>query len=169
TLTLADREVDQRGRVVTREHNLKVRIPKGVREGQHIRLAGKGNPGLGGAEPGDLYLEIHFEADPRLRVEGRDVYQTLPVAPWEAALGGAIDIDTPGGPVKLPLPANSQGGRKLRLKGRGIPAREPGDLYIVLEILTPPADTERAREIYRRMRDEIPFNPRQTAQRGQPS
>lgn len=169
TLTLADREVDQRGRVVTREHNLKVRIPKGVREGQHIRLAGKGNPGLGGAEPGDLYLEIHFEADPRLRVEGRDVYQTLPVAPWEAALGGAIDIDTPGGPVKLTLPANSQGGRKLRLKGRGIPAREPGDLYIVLEIQTPPATTERAREIYRRMRDEIPFNPRQTTQRGQPS
>ncbi len=166
TLNLASREMDPHGRVVTREHALKVKIPKGVREGQHIRLAGKGAPGLGGAEPGDLYLEIHFKADPRLRVEGRDVYQTLPVTPWEAALGGAIEVHTPGGPVKLTLPANSQSGRKLRLKGRGIPAREPGDLYIVLEVMTPPADTERAREIYRTMRDEMHFNPRQTTAQG---
>ena len=149
------------GRVVTRERTLKVRIPKGVRNGQQIRLAGQGMPGAGGAPAGDLYLEVHFRPHPRYRVDGRDVYETVPIAPWEAALGASIEVPTPGGPVSVRIPAGSQNGRKLRLKGRGIPAAEPGDLYLVLEIVLPPADSDAARRFYERMAHELPFNPRQ--------
>lgn len=154
-------EVDSQGRVVSREHTLSVRIPKGVKEGQHIRLAGQGSPGLGGGPAGDLYLEIHFRPDSQYRVEGRDVYQRVPVTPWEAALGASIETPTPSGAVKLKVPAGSQTGRRLRLKGRGIPGPEPGDLYVELEVVLPPADTDRARELYATMADELAFNPRQ--------
>ncbi|MDW7745036.1 DnaJ C-terminal domain-containing protein [Halomonas sp.] len=154
-------EVDSQGRVVSREHTLSVRIPKGVKEGQHIRLAGQGSPGLGGGPVGDLYLEIHFRPDSQYRVEGRDVYQRVPVTPWEAALGASIETPTPSGPVKLKVPGGSQTGRRLRLKGRGIPGSEPGDLYVELEVVLPPADTDRARELYATMADELAFNPRQ--------
>lgn len=154
-------EVDAQGRVVSREHTLSVRIPKGVKEGQHIRLAGQGSPGLGGGPAGDLYLEIHFRPDSQYRVEGRDVYQRVPVTPWEAALGASIETPTPSGPVKLKVPGGSQTGRRLRLKGRGIPGPEPGDLYVELEVVLPPADTDRARELYATMADELAFDPRQ--------
>ncbi|MGM0912891.1 MAG: DnaJ C-terminal domain-containing protein [Pseudomonadota bacterium] len=154
-------EVDSQGRVVSREHTLSVRIPKGVKEGQHIRLAGQGSPGLGGGPAGELYLEIHFRPDSQYRVEGRDVYQRVPVTPWEAALGASIETPTPSGPVKLKVPGGSQTGRRLRLKGRGIPGPEPGDLYVELEVVLPPADTDRARELYATMADELAFNPRQ--------
>jgi curved DNA-binding protein len=143
------------------ERTLSVRIPKGVKEGQHIRLAGQGEPGFGGGPSGDLLLEIRFRPDPRYRIDGRDVYQTVPVTPWEAALGGAIETATPAGHIELQVPAGSQTGRKLRLKKRGIPGEPPGDLYIVLEVVLPPADTDRAREIYETMRQELPFNPRE--------
>lgn len=154
-------EVDSQGRVVSREHTLSVRIPKGVKEGQHIRLAGQGSPGLGGGPAGDLYLEIHFRPDSQYRVEGRDVYQRVPVTPWEAALGASIETTTPTGVVRLKVPAGSQTGRRLRLKGRGIPGAEPGDLYMELEVVLPPADSDRARELYATMADELDFNPRQ--------
>jgi curved DNA-binding protein len=154
---------EEGGRMVTRERTLNVTIPKGVMEGQQLRLAGQGQPGSGGARAGDLYLEIRFAADARYRIEARDVYETVPVAPWEAALGGPIDVPTPAGRVTVTVPAGSQGGRKLRLKGRGIPAAgaaPAGDLYLLLEIVLPPADTPAAKALYERMARELRFNPR---------
>lgn len=137
-----------------------MRIPEGVKAGQHIRLSGKGNPGVGGGSAGDLYLEIHFKPDARYRIDGRDVYASLPVTPWETALGAVIEAPTPSGSVKLTIPENSQAGRKLRLKGRGIPADEPGDLYMELAVVLPPADNDKARQLYETMAKELNFNPR---------
>jgi curved DNA-binding protein len=153
-------ERDAQGRVTMRDKTLSVNIPKGVTAGQQLRLAGQGHPGVGGGPPGDLYLEIQFNPDPRFRVEGADVYQDVPVTPWEAALGGNISVPTPSGQVEVTVPPNSQAGRKLRLKGRGIPASNPGDLYLILEVVLPPANTERARELYEQMARELAFNPR---------
>lgn len=160
TIALRAARLDASGHIVAEERTLKVMIPKGVKEGQHIRLAGQGGPGLGGGPAGDLYLEIRFKPERRYRVDGRDVYETLPVAPWEAALGAAIEAPTPAGPVMVKVPAGSQSGRKLRLKGRGIPGDPPGDLYLVLEIALPPADTDRARQLYETMARELAFDPR---------
>ena len=159
-LTLQTHQLDDQGRMSLTEHTLNVRIPKGVKEGQHIRLSGKGNPGVGGGGAGDLYLEIHFIPDARYRIDGRDVYISLPVTPWEAALGAVIEAPTPSGSVKLTIPANSQAGRKLRLKGRGIPADEPGDLYMELAVVLPPADNDKSRKLYETMAKELNFNPR---------
>ncbi len=153
-------ELDSEGRVHTRKRTLNVRIPKGVKQGQHIRLAGQGSPGVGGGPAGDLYLEVEFRPHPFYHVEGRDLYLDLPVAPWEAALGATVKIPTPGGQVDLKIPPGSGQGRKLRLKGRGIPGNPPGDLYVVLQIALPPADTEQAKAFYRRMQQEFDFNPR---------
>lgn len=139
---------------------LEVRIPKGVREGQLVRLAGQGLPGFNGGKAGDLYLEVHLTHTPELRAEGRDVYQRLPVTPWEAALGLAVEANTIAGLVEVKLPRNSQAGRKLRLRGKGLPGKEPGDLYLELAIVLPPADTDAAREVYEQMARELAFNPR---------
>ena len=160
TLTLRVPRQDAHGRVVLAEHSLKVRIPKGVHEGQVIRLAGQGAPGVGEAPAGDLYLEVHFAPDPRYRIEGQDVYATLPVTPWEAALGATVKASVPDGAVEVRIPAGSHGGRKLRLRGRGIPGEPPGDLYLVLDIHLPPADSPRARELYETMARELAFDPR---------
>ena len=164
TVTLQSPATDAQGRSVLQERQFSVKIPKGLRAGQQIRLAGQGAPGLG-ASAGDLYLEIQFEPHPRYRVEGRDLYVTLPVAPWEAALGAQVRVATPGGAVEISVPANSQAGRRLRLKGRGIPAADaagmPGDLYLVLEMVLPPARTEAAHAAYRRMASDLAFDPRQ--------
>ncbi|CDG84729.1 DnaJ C-terminal domain-containing protein [Janthinobacterium agaricidamnosum] len=157
-------QADAQGRLTTRERTLDINIPAGVTEGQQLRLSGQGQPGSGGAPAGDLYLEIRFRPDSRYRVEGRDVFETVPLTPWEAALGGQIDVATPSGTVSVTVPQGSQNGRKLRLKGRGIPGKQPGDLYLLLEVALPPADTARARELYETMARELAFNPRQ--QRG---
>jgi curved DNA-binding protein len=163
TITLRVPQADEHGRVVTRERTLNVTIPQGVTEGQQLRLAGQGQPGSGGAAAGDLYLEIRFADERRYRVEGRDVYQSVPVAPWEAALGAGIEVPTPSGRVSVTVPPGSQGGRKLRLKGRGIPgtaAAPAGDLYLVLEIALPPADTPQAKALYEQMAREFAFDAR---------
>ncbi len=159
-LTLKHTELGPDGRPVQRERSLNVRIPKGVRQGQQIRLAGQGSPGTGQGEAGDLYLEVEFRPHPLYKVEGRDVYVNLPVTPWEAALGATVKAPTPAGAVDLKIPANSAGGRKLRLKGRGIPGREPGDLYVVLEIALPRADSDSARAAYKAFEQATQFNPR---------
>jgi curved DNA-binding protein len=159
-LTLTRTELGPDGRPQLKERTLNVRIPEGVRQGQHIRLAGQGEPGFGKGEPGDLYLKVEFRPHPFYHVEGKDVYLDLPVAPWEAALGATVKVPTPAGTVDLKIPPNSAGGRKLRLKGRGIPAREPGDLYAVLQIALPPAESESARAAYREFGKAFEFNPR---------
>ena len=151
---------DAQGNVTMQEKTLSVTIPKGVTPGQQLRLAGQGQPGIGGGPAGDLYLEIQYREDPRYRVEGANVYETTPVAPWEAALGARIPVPTPSGTVEVAIPAGSQTGRKLRLKGRGIPAATPGDLYLILEVVLPPTNTPRAKELYEQMAREMSFNPR---------
>lgn len=158
TISLMVAERDAQDRIVTRERNLSVNIPKGVTAGQQLRLSGQGQQGAAG--PGDLYLEIQFRPHARYRLDGRDVYQTVPVAPWELALGGDIEVTTPSGKVHVTVPAASQSGRKLRLRGRGIPGKEAGDLYLLLEVVLPPANTDQAKELYQTMARELAFNPR---------
>ncbi len=160
TITLRAPELDAQGHVITHERTLNVRIPKGVKQGQQIRLAGQGSPGVEGGGAGDLYLEVEFRPHPFYRVEGRDLYLELPVAPWEAALGAKVKTPTPAGIIDLKIPAGSTSGRKLRLKGRGIPGKNPGDFYAVLRIALPSGDTERAQALYRKMEQELAFNPR---------
>ena len=164
SLALREARLDESGNVVNAERVLDVRIPKGVKEGQSIRLRGQGSPGFNGGPAGDLYLEIEFEPDARHRIEGRDVTQTVLVAPWEAALGASIEVPTLAGRIEVTVPAGSNNGRKLRLKGRGIPGDPPGDLYLELELAVPPATSEKARELYRAMAREFSsFNPREQA------
>ena len=160
-LSLREPVVDASGRVTMQERVLSVRIPAGVRSGQHIRLAGQGDPGRGG-QRGDLYLEVVLNPHPLYRVDGRDLYLTLPVTPWEAALGGEVEVPTPAGAVSMTVPANSANGRRLRLKGRGLPGNPAGDLYAELQVVWPPAHSEKAREIYRTMAREMAFNPRKS-------
>ena len=152
--------LDDEGRGVLRERTLDVNIPKGIRAGQSLRLAGQGGPGLGDAPAGDLFLEIVFNPDPRFRVDGRDVYVDLPLAPWEAALGASVAVPTPGGSVELTIPPNSAAGRKLRLKGQGIPGNAPGDLYAVLAIALPPAGDAAAKAAYEAFAAACAFDPR---------
>lgn len=161
TISLQAPEVDAEGHVSTREHKLNVVIPRGIRPRQYIRLVGKGAPGHGQGKAGDLYLEIEFRPHPIYRVDEYDVYLDLPVAPWEAALGATITVPTPEGMVDLKIPADSTTGRKLRLKGRGIPGKTPGDFYVVLRIVPPPATDESDKAFYRSMAEQFKlFNPR---------
>lgn len=159
-ITLRVPEVTADGHVVTKEKTLNIKVPKGIREGQKIRLAGQGGPGIGSGQAGDLFLEIAFSPAKRYRVEGADVYLTLPVTPWEAALGATVTVPMPTGNVDLKIPANSRQGSKLRLKGKGLPGQTPGDLYAVLDIQQPPADSDVAKALYQRMAEELPFDPR---------
>ena len=150
----ATRNITLRGRT------LSVRIPKGVIEGQRIRLGGQGGAGAGGGPAGDLYLTVTYTAHPLFRAEGRDVHLKLPVAPWEAALGATVAVPTLGGKVDLKIPRGSRSGRTLRLKGRGLPGRPNGDQYVALEIVAPPADTPEAESLYRKMAESMDFDPR---------
>jgi len=158
--TLSAPELDASGHVVLRERSIRVTIPKGMATGQHIRLAGKGSPGVGQGPAGDLFLEVAVNADAAYRIEGRDVFMDLPIAPWEAALGGRISVPTPSGTVELTIPKHAQTGKKLRLKGRGIPGKKAGDLYAVLKIVIPPIESDKARELYKEMEREMNFDPR---------
>ena len=137
-------------RITIAGKTLEVRVPKGVRPGQVIRLAKQGNGGR------DLLLEVEYAADPQFEVDGRNVIHVLPVAPWEAALGATISVPTLGGPVELKIPPDSESGRKLRLRGRGLPASgtaPDGDQIVELEVLAPKAQTEAQRKAYAKMRD----------------
>lgn len=160
--TLRKPELDAQGHVVLRERAIRVNVPKGVSDGQHIRLAGQGAPGIGQGKAGDLYLEVAIREGPGVHVEGRDVHMDLPVTPWEAALGARIDVPTPGGRVHLSIPKHAQSGKKLRLKGRGIPGKTPGNFIAVLKIVIPPIETDKARELYQEMAREMDYNPRAT-------
>ncbi|MBK5963277.1 cytochrome C biogenesis protein [Thiocystis minor] len=144
----------------TRSRTLNVRIPEGVTQGRQIRLAGQGSAGLNGGPSGDLYLEIEIAPHRHFTPDGKDIQLRLPIAPWEAALGASVTVPTLGGSVSLKIPAGSQSGQKLRLKGRGLPGKPPGDTIVVLEIVAPPANTEAAREAYRLMAERLNFNPR---------
>ena len=159
-ITLRVPEVTEDGHVVTREKTLNLKIPKGIRDGQKIRLTGQGGPGIGKGKAGDLFLEIEIRADGLYRIDGADVYMNLPVTPWEAALGASVTVPIPSGNLELKIPVGSNQGSKLRLKGKGIPAKQPGNLYVVLDVRLPPADSVEARAVYEKMSQEMPFNPR---------
>ena len=161
TITLRRPVAGDNGQVNMQERQVEVNIPKGVRPGQHLRLAGMGNPGHGAAAAGDLYLEIALRPHARFRVDGADVWVDLPVAPWEAALGASVTVPTPDGAVQLAVPAGSGAGRKLRLKGKGLPGKTAGDLYAVLQISLPAADSDGARAAYSAMAQAFAqFDPR---------
>lgn len=143
-----------------RSRTLKVKIPAGVTNGQRIRLSGQGASGVNGGGSGDLFLEVEIEPHATYRVEGKDIHLDLPVTPWEAALGAKVKAPTPGGAVDLKVPADSQSGKRLRLRGRGLGQAQKGDLIVHLQIVTPSADTPEAKALYRKMENELGFNPR---------
>jgi len=159
-LTLRVPQAAADGSVHLQDRSITVHVPKGILEGQHIRLPGHGMPAPGGSTPGDLFLEVSFAPHPVYRSDGRDLYLELPVAPWEAALGGKVMMPTPDGKVALTIPANARSGQKLRLKGKGLPGTPPGDIYATLRIVNPEVTTEEARAFFEQMAREVPFNPR---------
>lgn len=157
TLTLREPVINQStGQVELQERQLKVKIPAGVLSGQKIRL-----PNSDVQNGGDLYLEIDVMPNPRFTLEGRDVYLHLPVTPWEAALGATIPVTTLAGEVQLKIPAGSQTGQKLRLKGRGLPGQPAGDQYVLLKIFIPEPKNDEQRALYKQMAEKMYFNPRQ--------
>jgi len=134
-------------RIGVGNRTLDVRVPKGIKPGQVIRLAGQGSAG------GDLLLEIEYAAHPQFEVDGRNIIHVLPVAPWEAALGATVSVPTLGGPVELKIPPRSESGRKLRLRGRGLPGMPAGDQIVELEILSPRPETPAQQAAYEALRD----------------
>jgi len=160
SITLQSPTVDSRGRVRNEPRNLKVRIPAGAADGQQVRVPGKGGEGMGQGGAGDLFLEVSLRPHPLFRLEGRDVHLDVPVAPWEAALGARINVPTLGGEVQATIPAGARSGQRLRLKGRGLPGSPAGDQYLHLQIMAPPAKTDADRELYRKMQEQMDFEPR---------
>jgi curved DNA-binding protein len=143
-----------------------VDVPAGVREGQRIRLAGRGGPGIGDAPAGDLFLRVRFRPHSRFRVHGDDLRVDLPVTPWEAALGATVEVQTLGGATSIVrLPPGSSSGRRLRLRGKGMPSRGGGhgDLYAVVQIRVPKSPSERERELFEELATASSFEPRERA------
>ncbi len=149
------------GRVTEVKKTLKVKIPAGVVDGERIRLKGQGGLGAGNSTNGDLYLRIRLVPHPLFDVEGHNLIVVLPVAPWEAALGAKVTVPTLAGKIKLTVPANSQSGQRLRVKGRGLPGKQiQGDLYAVLKVVMPPENTSAAEELWQQLAELTPFDPR---------
>lgn len=139
---------------------INVKIPAGITSGKKIRLSGQGKAGMGN-KAGDLYLEVQIAAHKHYRLEGKDIYLDLPLAPWEAAMGAKVTVPTLAGKINLTIPAGARSGQKMRLKGRGLPGNEPGDEFVILQIMTPAADTDKAKKLYLQMAEELAFNPRE--------
>ncbi len=158
TRQLQLQSIDNNGQPTTK--TLNVKIPAGISTGQHIRLSGQGLVG-GNGKAGDLYLEVEIAPDTFYTVEDKNIHCHLPITPWEAALGGKVNAPTLGGKVQINVPANSQSGAKMRLKGRGLPGKVAGDQYITLEIQTPKATQQEQRDLYEKMAQLMPFNPRE--------
>ena len=145
---------------VTQNH--KVKIPFGVRDGQRLRISGRGEPGPGGGPPGDLYLRVRIASHPDFRGEGGDLYYDLDLAPWEAALGASISVPTLTGPGSIKIPPGTQNGQRLRVKSRGLPGRdsEKGDLYVVARVQVPKEINDREKGLWEQLARESQFNPR---------
>lgn len=141
---------------------LKVKIPAGVQSGQRIRLAGQGAASINGGPRGDIYLTVEVIKHALFDVMGQDVYLTLPITPWEAALGTTVVVPTLEGKIDLKIPEGSQGGQKLRIKDRGLAGKSRGHQYVLLKISTPPAKTDEAKNLYKKMAEIMPFNPRES-------
>jgi curved DNA-binding protein len=144
------------------ERVLEVKIPAGIQPGKVIRLSGQGQPGAGGGPNGDLLLEVGIREDARFKLDGRNVLHVLPVTPWEAALGASVPVPTLAGTVDLRIPAGTQSGRKLRLKGRGFPGHTPGDQLVEVSIRVPVAESDAQRKAYEGLQAQFPhYDPRQ--------
>lgn len=163
TIQLQIFEHDSQGMARPTLRTLKINIPKGMTSGQQLRLSKQGGQGAHGGEPGDLYLEVDVSPHPVFTLQGRDVYLSLPITPWEAALGVKLAVPTLGGQVDMKIPPGAQTGQKLRLKGRGMAGKEAGDQYILLQILTPPVKNDADRALYEQMAQQMPFNPRKSS------
>lgn len=159
-LTLNRTEVGPDGIPRQQPGQVDVRIPPGVTDGQQIRLAGKGEPGMNGGPAGHLYLEVAIKPHRLFQLDGRDVNLDLPLAPWEAALGTRVAVPTLGGKVELNIPAGASSGRRLRLKGRGLPGKTPGDQYVTLKVVVPAASSEREKALYQELSELQAFDPR---------
>ncbi len=159
-LELKRPELKPDGTLELRNHTVRVTIPPGVTTGQLIRLAGQGEPASGRGSAGDLYLETHIRPHRLFQLDGRDVTLTLPVAPWEAALGASVTVPTLGGPVEVQIPPGSQSGQKLRLRGRGLPGKPAGDQFAQLKLVLPPGTSPEAKALYEEMRRKLKFDPR---------
>ncbi|ABM02878.1 heat shock protein DnaJ domain protein [Psychromonas ingrahamii 37] len=160
SIDLQKQEADSLGVIQAVNRTLNIKIPKGIKDGQQIRLSGQGSNGMGQGAKGDLYLEVHFNPHPLYRLEQQDLHMQLPVTPWEAALGATVKLPTPAGVVDLKISPGSNSGSKLRLKGRGIPSNPAGDIYVILSVVTPPGTSEAARKLYKEMAKTMAFNPR---------
>jgi len=161
-LNLSVPEYDKHGRMRRVPLAFKARIPKGVTEGERLRLPGKGGKGINGGANGNLYLNIVLQPHPLYRVTGHDLYLDLPLAPWEAALGASVDVPTLGGPVRLKVPPGTNTGQKLRLARRGLPKRREGegDLFAIVQVVVPPAPGEREKALFKELAAASQFNPR---------
>jgi curved DNA-binding protein len=162
TFELQRPELSNEGTLQMRKHTVKVNIPAGIGNGQQLRLAGQGEGSTTGGSSGDLFLEVNIRPHKQFKLEGRDVTVTLPVAPWEAALGATVEVPTLGGPVEMRIPAGAQSGQKLRLRGRGLPGNPTGDEFVQLKVVLPPADSPQARALYEQMQKEMAFDARAT-------
>ncbi len=156
-------EVDAYGRMHRHSKTLNVKIPPGVIPGQRIRLAGQGGPGVGKGPAGDLFLEIELAPHPTFGVEGKDLLLTLPITPWEAALGAKVKVPTLAGQVQMTIPKGSASGKRMRLKGKGLGRNPAGDLLVTLQVTVPDQHSEEALTLYRKLAQlEAGFNPRKT-------
>jgi curved DNA-binding protein len=161
-IPIAATEMTEGGQLRRTTRNVKVRIPKGATDGQRMRVPGKGGPGHGGSSDGDLYVDIRLRPHELFRVDGHDLYLELPVAPWEAALGAEVLVPTLEGRITVKVPPGSRAGQKLRVRGKGLPkpGGNEGDLYTVLQVVTPSVLSERERQLYRDLQAASSFNPR---------
>ncbi len=155
-------ELGEDGRVQRRPHTARVRVPKGVSDGERLRVPGKGGPGLGGGKPGDLYLDIRLARHSRFELAGHDLFLQLPIAPWEAVLGAEIEVPTLDGRLRVSVKPGARSGQKLRLAGKGLPRRREGagDLYAVLQIVTPSVISEREKQLFEELAANSSFDPR---------
>jgi len=161
TVQLQEPHTAANGQVSYETKKLNIKIPAGVTNGQKIRLKGQGNPGVGHGAKGDMYITVNIAPNKEFSLEGKNIGYTLAIAPWEAALGAEINCPTLGGAIKLKIAPNSESGKKLRLKGRGMPGKTPGDEIVTLKVVLPKADTDEAKAFYKKMKEELDFNPRQ--------
>src|SRR6185312_13395054 len=159
---MAVAEPDENGFLRRVPRKIRVRVPKGVTDGQKLRVPGKGGKGANGGRDGNLYLDIEVQAHPLYRAEGLDLYMDLPLAPWEAVLGASVDVPTPAGRVALKIPEGTQAGQKLRLAGRGLSRADgtSGHLYAVAKIVVPSVVDDHTKKLYGELEDASAFNPR---------
>ena len=168
SLQLVTSELAADGNVRQVPRTVRIRVPKGVSEGERLRVPGKGGAGIGGGPPGDLYLDIHLQPHPLYKVVGHDLYLQVPIAPWEAVLGCQLEVPTLDGRLQLGLKPGARAGQKLRLKGKGLPRRKDGagDLYCVLQLVTPTVITEAEKQLYQQLAQSSTFHPRSHLEAG---